>query len=70
MEVNDKLHVPAALLPGKRAPRVYWIGIWAVPRALHYEEKRKYFSLARKEHKPWRSLSSFLYSFIFLRSSL
>jgi hypothetical protein len=53
MEVNDELHVTAALPPGKRATGTHWIENWVGPRTSLDDMKRKILPLPGIE--PWPS---------------
>jgi hypothetical protein len=47
MDVSGKLHAPVALVTGKIAPGIHWIGGWVGPRAgLDKRTKRKLLSLS------------------------
>jgi hypothetical protein len=45
MQVNDKLHAPAALPPRERAPGTHWIGGWVG----RYGEKKNLLPLPEIE---------------------
>jgi hypothetical protein len=53
LEVSGQLHVPAALLPGERAPGTHSIGDWVGSRAgLDDVEKRRFLTLPGLELRP------------------